>query len=316
MQQSILTTIIFGFVQMSVILLVSPLVIGIITKVKAFMQNRQGAGIFQPYRNIRKLFQKEAVISTTASWITPVMPYVLFITTLSAAIFIPLFTISNPFGGFGDALVVIYLLALGSFFLALAGLDQGSAFGGMGSSRHMTVASLAEPAMVLSIFATGVVALSTNLTTIVGQGFAYNLFVNPIYIFSFVALFIVMLAETGRVPIDNPATHLELTMIHEAMVLDYSGKYLAFIEWASAIKLTLFLTLLANLFFPFGLATVITIPALVISLILYIAKLAFFAAIIAIIESSTAKLRLFRVPDLLWMAFTLALLGIIIYSAS
>lgn len=301
---------------MGAILLVSPLIIGIIRKIKAFMQNREGADIFQPYRNIRKLFQKEVVISRTASWITPIMPYVLFITTLSAAMFIPLFTLSSPFGGLGDALVIIYLLALGSFFLALAGLDQGSAFGGMGSSRHMTIASLAEPAMILAIFAAGITAYSTNISIIVAQGSIQSFLLNPIYIFSFLALFIVMLAETGRVPIDNPATHLELTMIHEAMILDYSGKYLAFIEWASAIKLTLFLTLLANLFFPFGLAADLAIPTIIISLALYIAKLAFFAAIIAIIESSIAKIRLFRVPDLLWIAFTLSLLGIIIYSAA
>lgn len=302
--------------QLGIILLVSPLIVGVIRKIKAFMQNRQGADVIQPYRNLAKQFKKEVVISNTASWITPVMPYVLFSTTVAAAMIVPTFMIISPFGALGDVLAVIYLLALGSFFLALAGLDQGSAFGGMGSSRHMTVASLAEPAMILSIFAVGLVASSANISQIVASGSIGQFLLHPLYIFSLLALFIVMLAETGRVPVDNPATHLELTMIHEAMILDYSGKYLAFIEWSSAIKLLLFLTLLSNIFFPIGIITEFTILGAIIAIIAYIAKLVIFAAVIAIIESSIAKFRLFRVPDLLWIAFMLSLLGIIIQFAN
>lgn len=316
MNQLILNTILPGIMQLGIILFVSPLIIGVIRKIKALFQNRRGADIFQPYRNLFKQFQKEVVISSTASWITPIMPYILFATTVAAAMLIPTFMVIFPLSTLGDILVIIYLLALGSFFLALAGLDQGSAFGGMGSSRHMTIASLAEPAMILSIFAVGMNSASTNISQIISQGSIEEFFLNPLSVFSFLALFIVMLAETGRLPIDNPATHLELTMIHEAMILDYSGRYLAFIEWASAIKLTLFLTLLGNIFFPFGIIFSFTLIGALIAIITYIAKLLLFAAVIAIIESSMAKFRLFRVPDLLWIAFMLSVLGIIIHFAN
>lgn len=316
MNQIILNTILPGIIQLGIILLVSPLIVGVIRKIKSFMQNRRGADIFQPYRNLRKQFQKEVVISSAASWITPTMPYILFSTTVLAALLIPTFMIIVPLSGLGDVLIVIYLLALGSFFIALAGLDQGSAFGGMGSSRHMTVASLAEPAMILSIFAVGMNSASGNISQIISQGSIGDFFFNPLYIFSFLALFIVMIAEAGRLPVDNPATHLELTMIHEAMILDYSGRYLAFIEWASAIKLTLFLTLLANIFFPIGIITSFSAFGALAAIIIYIIKLLIFASTIAVIESSMAKFRLFRVPDLLWIAFMLSMLGIIIHFAT
>lgn len=316
MNQIILNTILPGFVQLGIILFISPLIIGIIRKIKALFQNRRGADIFQPYLNLFKQLQKEVIISSTASWITPTMPYILFSTTIAAAMLIPTFMIIVPFNGLSDVLTVIYLLALGSFFIALAGLDQGSAFGGMGSSRHMTIASLAEPAMILSIFAVGMNSASTNISQIISRGSVSELFLNPLYIFSFLALFIVMLAETSRIPIDNPATHLELTMIHEAMILDYSGRYLALIEWSSAIKLMLFLTLLANIFFPIGIITNFSLVGAVSGIIIYIAKLLIFTVIIAIIESSMAKFRLFRVPDLLWIAFMLSLLGIITHFAN
>jgi formate hydrogenlyase subunit 4 len=316
MNQIILNTILPGLIQLAIILFVSPLIVGVIRKIKAFFQNRQGADVFQPYRNIFKQFKKEVVISATASWITPAMPYILFSTTVAAALLIPTFMVIVPFSGLGDVLIMIYLLATGSFFIALAGLDQGSTFGGMGSSRHMTIASLAEPAMILSIFAVGMSSASANISQIISQGTVTELFLNPLYVFSFLSLFIVMLAEAGRIPIDNPSTHLELTMIHEAMILDYSGRYLAFIEWSSAIKLMIFLTLLGNIFFPIGIITNFTILGALVAIIIFIIKLLIFAAIIAIIESSMAKFRLFRVPDLLWIAFMLSLLGIIIHFAN
>lgn len=315
MNQIFINTILPGLIQLGVILLVSPLIIGVIRKIKSFMQNRRGADVLQPYRNLHKQFQKEVIISSSASWITPIMPYILFTTTVAAAMLVPTFMIIFPFSELGDVLVIIYLLALGSFFLALAGLDQGSAFGGMGSSRHMTIASIAEPAMILAIFAVGLTTTSANISQIVSHGSIAEFFLNPLYLFSFLALFLVMLAETGRLPIDNPATHLELTMIHEAMILDYSGRYLAFIEWASAIKLLLFLTLLSNIFFPVGIISSFSILGALAALIIYIAKLLIFASVIAVIESVMAKFRLFRVPDLLWIAFMVSLLGIIIHFA-
>lgn len=316
MNQIILNTILPGIMQLGVILLISPLVVGVIRRIKAFMQNRRGADIFQPYRNLFKQFKKEVVVSSAASWITPAMPYILFSTTVAAALLVPTFMVIFPFSGLGDILVIIYLLALGSFFLALAGLDQGSAFGGMGSSRHMTVASLAEPAMILSIFAVGINSASANISQIILNGSVSEFFLNPLYVFSFLALFIVMLAEAGRIPVDNPATHLELTMIHEAMILDYSGRYLALIEWASAVKLMLFLTLLVNIFFPAGIIASFTVLGAVAGIVIFAAKILILAAVIAIIESSMAKFRLFRVPDLLWIAFMLSLLGIIIHFAN
>jgi formate hydrogenlyase subunit 4 len=211
----------------------------------------------------------------------------------------------------GDLLLVVYLLLLGTFFLALAGLDPGSAFGGMGASREMTVGALAEPTMALAIFALALRAGSTNLGAIVEWTMTDPLAaVSPGHLLAFGALFIVMLAETGRLPIDNPATHLELTMIHEAIVLEYSGRYLALIEWAAALKLLIFFTLLGNLFVPWGVATVLTPAALAISAGTLLVKLAVLAAAVAVLETRVAKLRLFRVPELLSVSFVLGLLAV------
>jgi formate hydrogenlyase subunit 4 len=211
--------------------------------------------------------------------------------------------------------VLVYLLALGTFFLILAGLDAGSAFGGMGSSREAIVASLTEPAMILSIFAIALTSGSTNISTIVHKtALLEGIITDPApHLMALAALFLVALAETGRVPVDNPATHLELTMIHEAMVLEYSGRYLALIEWAAGLKFALFLSLIANLFAPWGIATTLAPTAIGIGLMAYILKIAGFAVLIGVIESMFAKLRLFRVTELLGAAFILALLGLVFF---
>jgi formate hydrogenlyase subunit 4 len=225
---------------------------------------------------------------------------------------IPMLAAPLPLDGAGDLVAVVYLLLLATFVLALAGLDPGSAFGGMGSSREMTIAALAEPTVALAIFGLGVSAGSTNLGQIVARTLenpARTL--SPGHLMAFVALFMVMLAETGRLPVDNPATHLELTMIHEAMVLEYSGRYLALMEWASWMKFFIFLTLLANLFLPAGVALVLEPAALAVSFAALILKILLLAVAVALLETRVAKLRLFRVPELLSVSFLLALLAVL-----
>jgi formate hydrogenlyase subunit 4 len=301
-------------VQLLLALCLAPLVTGIIQKTKARLQNRRGPSVLQPYRDLQKLFRKGVVLPSTASWIFRVTPYILFGTTLVIVALIPTLFAPVPLHWAGDIITVVYLFALGRFFLALAGLDTGTAFGGLGSSREMSIAAIIEPAMMLAIFTVSVTAGSTNLSTIVASlSTTPASAVNPSHILAFAGLFIVTLAETGRIPVDNPATHLELTMIHEAMVLEYSGRYLALIEWASQMKLLMFLALLSNMFFPLGMATTLSPVALLVAFLAIAAKTVFLAVIIAVVESTNAKLRLFRVPEFLMVAFILSLLALILY---
>jgi formate hydrogenlyase subunit 4 len=225
---------------------------------------------------------------------------------------IPLISADAPLSLFGGVLAVIYLLGLGRFFLALGGLDAGTPFGGLGSSREVTISSLAEPAMMLAIFTVALTAGSTNLTEVahsaIGHGWG---FFTPSQMLACAALFIVLIAETGRVPVDNPATHLELTMIHEAMILEYSGPYLALIEWGAAVKQLILMTLLVNTFFPFGLSTRWEPASVAIGLGSYLVKLLLLSVVIVVVETTNAKMRLFRVPELLAVAFVLAALALI-----
>ncbi|HSA65380.1 MAG TPA: NADH-quinone oxidoreductase subunit H [Nitrospira sp.] len=310
-----LQAIILVLAQMVVLLAVSPFIVGLIRKVKARLQLRRGATVFQPYQDLAKLFRKQPVVSTTTSWIFSATPYLLFATTLAAGLLVPVFASKTPLSFAGNIIALVYLLALGTFFLILAGLDAGSAFGGMGSSREAIVASLTEPAMILSIFAIALTAGSTNLSTIVHKtALLEGVAIDPSpHLMALAALFIVAIAETGRVPVDNPATHLELTMIHEAMILEYSGRYLALVEWASGLKLLVFLTLIANVFAPWGIATTGEPAAFGIGLATYLVKVSGLAVLIAVLESMFAKLRLFRVTDLLGVAFILALLGLVFF---
>ncbi len=310
-----LQAIILVVAQTIVLLAVSPFLVGLIRKVKARLQLRRGASVFQPYADLAKLFRKQPVVSTTTSWIFTATPYIVFASTLAAGLLLPIFVSITPLDFAGNIIAVVYLLALGTFFLMLAGLDAGSAFGGMGSSREAIVASLTEPAMILSIFAIALTKGSTNLSTIVHKtALLEGIATDPSpYLMALAALLIVALAETGRVPVDNPATHLELTMIHEAMVLEYSGRYLALIEWAAGLKLAVFLSLIANVFAPWGIATTLAPTAMVIGLMAYLLKISGLAVLIGILESMFAKLRLFRVTDLLGVAFILALLGLLFF---
>jgi formate hydrogenlyase subunit 4 len=310
-----LQTITLVVAQIIVLLGISPFLVGLIRKVKARLQCRRGAGVFQPYADLAKLFRKQPVVSSTTSWIFTATPYILFASTLSAGLLVPTFASLTPLNFTGGIIALVYLLALGTFFLILAGLDAGSAFGGMGSSREALVASLTEPAMILSIFAVALTAGSTNLSTIVHKtAMLEGVVTDPApHLMALAALCIVAIAETGRVPVDNPATHLELTMIHEAMVLEYSGRYLALIEWAAAMKLVVFLSLIANLFAPWGIAITLTPAAIGIGFVTYTLKIAGLAVLIGILESMIAKLRLFRVTELLGAAFILALLGVVFF---
>jgi len=292
-------------------LALAPGLVGFVRWLKARLQNRRGAPPWQPYFELRKLFGKEVVMSNNASWLFRFAPYMVFGSAVAVTLLIPLVFAPLLFDSVGDLLVVVYLLLLGTFFLALAGLDPGTAFGGMGASREMTVAAIAEPTIALAIFGLALGAGSTNLGRIVIQTLADPAaVVRPGHLLAFAALFIVTLAETGRLPVDNPATHLELTMIHEAMILEYSGRYLALIEWAAGLKLLIFFALLANLFVPWGVAVVLTPAALGIAVGALTVKLAALGVAVAVIETRVAKLRLFRVPELLGLSFVLALLAV------
>jgi len=292
-------------------LAISPGLIGFVRLLKARMQGRRGPGVLQPYRDLAKLLNKERVVSTQASWIFHAAPGILFASTLTAGLLVPLVAAPLPLDRVGDLVVVVYLLLLGTFFLALAGLDTASAFGGMGSSRAMTIAALAEPTIALAIFGMAVGAGSTNLGEIVARTLSHpETTLSAGHLMAFAALFIVMLAETGRLPVDNPGTHLELTMIHEAMILEYSGPYLALVEWAGQMKFFLFLALLANLVFPWGVAVDLTPGAILVGVGALVLKVVVLASGLAILETRLAKLRLFRVPELLGVSFLLALLAI------
>ncbi len=307
-----LTKILIEVIQMLIVGLGAPLLVGLVRRVKARLQGRRGASVLQPYADLRKLLAKEAVVSETTSWIFRFTPYLLVATMLLSALLVPLLTTQTPLGFIGNIIVLMYLFLLGTFFLALAGLDAGSAFGGMGSSREMAVAALAEPTVMIAIFAIALRVGNTGLDEIVRRGASDPLLLlNPGHLLAFIAFFIVALAETGRLPVDNPATHLELTMIHEAMILEYSGRHLALIEWAAGMKLLIFLALLSNLFFPWGVALTVTPYALAVAFVMLAAKVGAFAVGIAALETAAAKLRLFRLPALLSGSFALALLAVI-----
>jgi formate hydrogenlyase subunit 4 len=288
----------------------APLLVGVLRTLKARLVGRRGPSPWQPYADLRKLLRKEVVVSTTTSWVFRATPYVLVATMLVAAVIVPVVASRTalPFAGI---ILLMYLFMLGTFFQALAGLDSGSAFGGMGGSRGVAVAALAEPTVILAVFALALRADTTNLGGIVEHLAREPLLAaNPGHLLAFAAFFIVMLAETGRLPVDNPATHLELTMIHEAMVLEYSGRYLALVEWAGAMKLFVFLTLLANLFFPWGVTSLVEPVPLLLGFLALAGKLAVLTVALAVLETAVAKLRLFRVPELLAGSFALALLSV------
>jgi formate hydrogenlyase subunit 4 len=298
--------------QLILVLLVAPFLSGIIKTLKARLQNRRGPNILQFYRDIFKLFRKGMVIPGTASWIFSATPYIVFVTAALVGLMIPMAATDAPLSLFGGVLAVVYLLALGRFFQALGGLDAGSSFGGLGSSREMTISAIAEPAMMLAIFTVALAASSTNLSEMAKVAVSQSWkFLAPSQMLAFAALFIVLIAETGRIPVDNPATHLELTMIHEAMILEYSGPYLALIEYGASIKQLVLMTLVVNTFFPFGLSSSWTMRGLGLGLVFYLIKMLLLSCLIVLVETTNAKLRLFRVPELLMVSFIFGALALI-----
>lgn len=299
-------------IQIILIPLLSPLFGGIIRKIKAGFQNRVGSPITQPYYDLWKLFHKDEVISQDASWIFKCAPYIIFAVTILLGASIPLFTSVFSNNLMSDLLVVVYLIALATFFLALAGMDSGSPFGGFASSREMTMAALAEGGMISSLLALALAAHSTNLFSMVHAASSLSIFSLPPVLLAFFAFLIVMLSETAHFPFDNPATHLELTMIHEAMILEYSGKRLALIEWAAANKFLIFLALGANMFFPWGVTASLEWLAMLTALFLFLLKVLILSLFVAVLESSMAKFRFFRLPDLLFVSFILSAIAIIL----
>jgi len=301
-----------SLVQLILLLAVAPLLSGFIRKLKARLQTRRGPSIFQPYRDLYKLLRKGMVIPNTASWLFTATPYFVFLTAILAGLMIPMVSAEAPLGLYGGVLAVVYLLGLGRFLTALGVLDTGSSFGGLGSSREMTISALAEPAMMLAIFTVAIGAGSTSLSEIVKAAVGQQWrFLAPSQMLAFAALFLVFIAETGRIPVDNPATHLELTMIHEAMILEYSGQYLALIEWGGGIKQLLLMMLLINCFWPFGLEIGWSTAGVLTGFGYLLLKLIALSCAIVLVETTNAKMRLFRVPELLAVAFTLGALALV-----
>ncbi len=290
----------------------APLLKTLIKMMKARLQNRQGPPLLQGYRDLAKLLRKEAVRSETASWVFVAGPRVYFAAVLAATSLVPVLMSRAPLEIAGGILLLVGTLALGRFALATAALDTGSAFGGMGSSRDMTIAALAEPALMLGLFTSALAAGTMNLGALARNSLLHGVSFHPSDVLAFAGLFIIVIAETGRVPVDNPATHLELTMIHEAMLLEYSGPDLALVEWASAVKELLYLTLLVDLFMPWGMASYAAPMSILIALVAWAFKVFVLAIAVTITETMNAKLRLFRVPELVSISLGLAFLALTI----
>ncbi len=300
-----------AFIQAVLFVVFAPLFASWIKRVKCWLQNRRPPPLLQPYRDLQRLFSKQVVMSVDASPIFRFTPYIVAAATLLAAVVVPLIAINLPTAAIADVIVLAGFFALARFFQALAGMDIGTAFGGMGASREMTISALAEPAMLMAVFTLAMVASSTNLSTVINHILADGLVLRPSLLFALLSLVLVGIAETGRIPVDNPATHLELTMIHEAMILEYSGRHLALIEWAAQLKLMIYGVLIANIFFPWGIASEITPLTLSTAIVAITGKLMVLGTVLAVGETVMAKMRLFRVTAFLVLALTLALIGIL-----
>jgi formate hydrogenlyase subunit 4 len=303
--------------QVLMVLLLAPLLTGFVRKVKARLLRRQGPPLIQPYRELLRLIRKEAVLAENASWLFRAAPYLIFGAIWVAAALVPTFAIGLVFSWSADLIAIVALLGSARFFLALAGLDVGTSFGGIGSSREMMIAPLAEPAMIMIVFTLSLLAGSTQLSTIVAFMSGPDVGLRISVALALVALVMVAVAENARIPVDNPATHLELTMVHEAMVLEYSGRHLAMIELAASLKLLLYLSLIAAIFAPWGMAVAGQgFEAYLIGAGLYAGKLAIGGFLLALFETSIAKMRVFRVSEFLGAALMLGLLGTLLLFVS
>jgi formate hydrogenlyase subunit 4 len=302
--------------QMLLVLVLAPLLLGFTRKIKARLLRRNGAPLLQPYRDLLRLLRKEVVLADNASWLFRGAPYMIFAATWVAAALVPTFATGLEFSWTADLIVITALLGSVRFFLALAGMDVGTSFGGIGSSREMMFASLAEPAMIMIVFTVALVAGTTQLSEVADFVFAHASLRVSLGL-ALVALLIVAIAENTRIPVDNPATHLELTMVHEAMLLEYSGRHLAVIEFAAALKLLLYISLIAAIFLPWGLAQAGSGPAAYATgIAAYFGKLALGGFLLVLFETSIAKMRVFRVPEFLGAALMLGLLGTLLLFVS
>ncbi|KAF5065829.1 Formate hydrogenlyase subunit 4 [anaerobic digester metagenome] len=308
-----LIDLLLNLIEVLFILLLSPLLTGVIRKVKAWMQCRQGPSVLQPYRDIWKLLRKSTVASNEASWLFLMIPYVCLGAMVCLAVMVPVFT-AGPSGGVGDMVAVIYVLGLFRFMMVLGGLEGGSSFGGMGSSRELMISAIVEPTLLLSIFSVAAISGTTDLSAISDHFARLGLNgLSPTLFLASAAIFISLMAENSRVPFDNPATHLELTMVHEGMLLEYSGRELAMMEMASYVRLTMFMVILCNVFFPWGIALGTGAGEIAIGAGSIALKLLLLSVSVALVESVMAKMRLFRLPNLLTISFTLSLLAVMSY---
>jgi formate hydrogenlyase subunit 4 len=302
----------FDIIQALLLIVGAPLVRGIIARMKAQLQRRRGASIWRPYAELSKLLRKEDLVPPTSSAVFRLAPIVLFAAIVCAAGFVPVLHASALLGSRGDFFLFVYMLALGRFFLSLGGLDGGSAFGGMGASREALVSTLAEAPFLLGLVAIAILAARADFAGMVAWTLGQNIFnISAVHILALTSLVMVSLAETGRMPVDNPTTHLELTMIHEGMVLEYSGPSLALVEWASAIKLHTMLALLIALFFPWGMVANGSASGIAVALLVYCAKMTVLLLLLSVVESAVAKLRMYLVPDFLGVASALSALAVI-----
>jgi formate hydrogenlyase subunit 4 len=308
---------IFQGVQMLLVLLLSPVLTGFVRKVKARLLRRQGPPLLQPYRDLVRLMRKEVVLAENASWLFRVIPYIVFAGTWVAASLVPTFRSGLLFSWSADLIALVALLGSARFFLALAGLDVGTSFGGIGSSREVMIASLAEPAMLMIVFTLALLAGSTQLSAMAAYMVSGEVGLRVSLGLALLALIMVAIAENARIPIDNPATHLELTMVHEAMVLEYSGRHLALIDLSSELKLLLYISIIGCLFMPWGIAAPNgSAPEIAIGAVSYVAKLSVGGFLLAVFETSIAKMRVFRVPAFLGAALMLGLLGTLLLFVS
>jgi formate hydrogenlyase subunit 4 len=299
--------------QMLVVLALAPLLTGFVRKLKAHLLRRQGPPLVQPYRELLRLLRKEVVLAHSASWVFRVAPYLVFAATWVAAALVPTFATGLIFSYAADMIAIVALLGSARFMLALAGLDVGTSFGGMGSSREMMIASLAEPAMLMVVFTLSLMAGSTQLSSIAASMQGPDVGLRVSLALALVGLVMVAIAENARIPVDNPATHLELTMVHEAMILEYSGRHLALIELASYLKLLLYLSVIACVFFPWGIAVSGQgFAAYLAAVPVYVVKLAAGGIVLAVFETAIAKMRVFRVPDFLGAALMLGFLAVLL----
>ena len=285
------------------IILISPLFISLIKKVKAYMQGRQGPPLLQTYYSLLKLLKKETVYSNNTSLIIRITPYINVVCVIVASLFVPVVFIPGMTAGFGNVILFLYLLVCAKFFMALAGLDAGSTFGGMGSSREMTFSAVIEPVIIIVFAALGLLLKTTNIYQMFATSLQSSLLINPSTLLISLSLFIILIVESSRIPVDNPETHLELAMIHEAMLLEYSGPDLAMMELSHAVKQTLLMAVLINVLFPWGLTTSPNIFSVSVSIITFITKGVVLATAIGVFESMFAKSRLFRLPNLFMLAF-------------